>query len=67
MGRVHPLLVVEPWLLLAGKWEGFTQASQLPGLAVTTDYQLLPSMEASAHSTEQDLLHQGSGDCESTP
>ena len=45
MGRVHPLLVVEPWLLLAGQWEGLTQTSQLQGLAVTTDHQPLPSME----------------------
>ena len=44
-GLVHRLLVVEPWLLLAGSWEGFTQASQLQGLAVTTDYEPLPSME----------------------
>ena len=36
---------MEPWLLLADQWEGFTQASQLPGLAVTTDHQPLPSME----------------------
>ena len=30
---------------MAGKWEGFTQASQLKGLAVTTDHQPPPSME----------------------
>ena len=45
VGRVHPLLVVEPWLLLADQWEEFTQASQLQGLVVTTDHQPLPSME----------------------
>ena len=39
MGEVYPPLVVEPWLLLAGQWEGFTQASQLQGLAVTTTHQ----------------------------
>ena len=33
------------WLLLADQWEGFTQASQLQGLAVITDHQPLPSME----------------------
>ena len=38
-------LVVKPWLLLADQWEGFTQASQLQGLAVTTDHQTLPSVE----------------------
>ena len=39
------LLIVEPWLLLADQWEGFAQASQLQGLAVTTDHKPLPSME----------------------
>ena len=39
IGWVHPPLVVEPLLLLAGQWEGFIQARQLQGLAVTTDYQ----------------------------
>ena len=34
-GLVHPPLLVEPWFLLADQWEGFTQASQLQGLAVT--------------------------------
>ena len=38
-------LVVEPWLLLADQWEGFTQASQLQGLAVTTYHQPLPSVQ----------------------
>ena len=33
VGCIHPPLVVEPWLLLAGQWEGFTQAGQLQGLA----------------------------------
>ena len=42
---IHPPIVVEPWLLLAGQWEGFTQASQLQGLAVTTDHQPPPSVE----------------------
>ena len=42
---LHPSLVVEPSLLLAGQWEEFTQASQLQGLAVTTDHQPLLSME----------------------
>ena len=32
-------------MLLAGQWEGFTQASQLQGLAVTTDHPPSPSME----------------------
>ena len=39
------LFVVEPWSLLVGQWEGFTQASQLQGLAMTTDHQPPPSME----------------------
>ena len=30
---------------MADQWEGFTQASQLQGLAVTIDNQPLPSME----------------------
>ena len=38
-------LVGEPWLLLEDVREGFTQASQLQGLAVTIDHQLLPSVE----------------------
>ena len=42
---MHPPLVVEPWLLLADQWEGFTQASHLQGLAVTTDHQPPPSVE----------------------
>ena len=42
MRAEHPPLVVEPWLLLADQWEGFTQASQLQGLAVTTDYYFHP-------------------------
>ncbi|KAF6119945.1 hypothetical protein HJG60_010312 [Phyllostomus discolor] len=33
----YPPLVVEPWLVLAGQWEGFNQANQLQGLAMTTD------------------------------
>ena len=45
MGGVRRPFVVEPWLLLAGQWEGFTQASQLQGLAVTTDHQPPPSVE----------------------
>ena len=32
-------------MLLAGEWEGFTQASQLQGLVVTIDHQPLPSVE----------------------
>ena len=32
-------------MLLAGQWEGFTQASQLQQLAVTTDHPPLPSVE----------------------
>ena len=35
--------MVEPWFLLADQWEGFTQASQLQGLVVTTDHQPLLS------------------------
>ena len=41
----NPPLVVEPWLLMAGQWEGFTQASQVQGLGVTIDHQPLPSVE----------------------
>ena len=40
------LLIVEPWLLLADQWEGFAQASQLQGLAVTTYHQPPPSGES---------------------
>ena len=57
-----PPLAVEPWLLLAGQWEGFTQASQLQGLSVTSDHEPLPSMEDQlyrAHATEQDLPQRG--------
>ena len=45
MGCVHPPLVVEPWLLLASHWEGFTKANQLQGLAVTTDHRPLTTVE----------------------
>ena len=45
MGWVHPHLVFEPWLLLAGQWEGFTQASHLQWLAMTTHPQPPPSGE----------------------
>ena len=45
MSCVQPPIVVEPWLLLAGQWEGFTQSDQLQGLAVTTDHQPLTIME----------------------
>ena len=44
MWTEYTLFVVEPYLLLADQWEGFTQASQLQGLAVTTDHQPLPFM-----------------------
>ena len=37
--------MVEPWLLLAGQWEIFTQAIQLQGLVVTTEHQPVPSVE----------------------
>ena len=45
MRAEHPPLVVEPWLLLADQWEGFPQASQLQGLAVTTYHQPPPFVE----------------------
>ena len=45
----YPPLVVEPWLLLADQWEGFTQVSQLQGLTMTTYYQ-------PAHSVEDQLF-----------
>ena len=32
-------------MLLTGKWEGFTQASELQRLIVTSDHQYLPSVE----------------------
>ena len=35
VGCVHPPLIIEPRLLLAGQWEGFTRGSQLQGRAVT--------------------------------
>ena len=46
MWTEYTLFVVEPYLLLADQWEGFTQASQLQGLAVTTEHQPLPSVES---------------------
>lgn len=42
---VHPPFVVEPQLLMAEQWEGFTQDHQLQGSAVTTDNHPLPSVE----------------------
>ena len=45
MGWVCPLLVVEPSLLFVDQWEGFTQASQLQELVVTTYHKLPPSVE----------------------
>ena len=45
MWTEYTLFVVEPYLLLADQWEGFTQGSQLQGLAVTTEHQPLLSME----------------------
>ena len=33
------------WAELADQWEGFTQASQLQGLTMTTDHQPLPSVK----------------------
>ena len=41
----HLPLVVEPWLQLEEQLEGFTKASQLQELAVTTDHQPPPSVE----------------------
>ena len=38
-------LVVGPWLLLKDQWEGFTQASQLQGLALATYHQPRPSIK----------------------
>ena len=59
VGCVHPPLVVEPWLLLSGQWEGFTQASQLQGLAVTTDHQSLPSVEDQLFGVRVVVLQHG--------
>ena len=37
-GLTSPPPVVEPWLLLAGQWEGFSQAGLFQGSAVATDH-----------------------------
>ena len=47
------------WLLLADQWEGFTQASQLQGLAVTTNHQPLPSVEDQLCSGRVVVLQRG--------
>ena len=46
-------------MLLAGQWEGFTQASQLQGLAVTTNHQPLPSVEDQLCSGRVVVLQRG--------
>ena len=59
VGWVHPPLVVETWLLLAGQWEGFTQASQLQEWAVTTNHQPTPSMEGRLYRGRLVVLRRG--------
>ena len=49
-------------MLLAGQWEGLTQADQVQGLAVTTDHQPFTTVRisyAGAHCIEQDLTSAG--------
>ena len=43
-------------MLLADQWEGFTQASQLQGLAVTYDHKPLPFVEDQLFSGEVVVL-----------